>query len=109
MTTADPILLHGRELHAALALILVRVAPRELSVGELVAELRAGGFVVAGPRPTKTVSDALRSGRTRGYVIRSGRDRYRSGRIPRTTLWRMRDRLRRRVEGLLPRSYGHGR
>ncbi|HEY4376418.1 MAG TPA: hypothetical protein VGM93_04640 [Acidimicrobiales bacterium] len=62
------------------------------TVRELVAALDREGFAVAG-RPSKTISDTLRHEVAKGRVIRVARGRYARGWIPRSTEYRMRQRV----------------
>ena len=88
--------LGGRLLRYVLTIELLEAG--ELSVSALVDRLAGKGFQVAG-RPSKTVSDALRWEIGHGRVVRVGRGRYATGRIPRTTVaW-----IRRHVEALRSR------
>jgi hypothetical protein len=96
--SSDKALIYGLNLRYLLTALLLDTA-HILSVGELVAMVRAEGFVVDG-RPSKAVSDALRWEVRRGRVIRHGRGRYGAGSMPRQTKSRIRQRvaaLRRQV------------
>lgn len=84
----------GRELRALLVLQLL-AAEGSLSVGDLVAGVERAGFTFVG-RPGKVVSDALRWEVRRGRVAKTGRGRYRSGYVAKSS----RHGLRRRVERL---------
>jgi hypothetical protein len=53
-------------------------------VDELVESLTYQGFAISG-RPSKTVSDALRTDVKIGRVLRRGRGRYGPGEMPRAT------------------------
>ncbi|MGN6694728.1 MAG: hypothetical protein ACTHN0_11180 [Aquihabitans sp.] len=75
--------LSGQGLRYALSLELRRSG--ELSVRALIQRLEAAGFQIVG-RPSKTVSDALRWEIGNGRVVRVGRGRYRTDRIPRSTI-----------------------
>src|SRR3954452_16085804 len=77
----------GRDLRRLLTLYLK--AAGELTVAQLVGRLEADGYAVDG-RPSKVVSDALRWEIRWRRVTRIGRGRYRFGRIPRSTEYRMR-------------------
>lgn len=80
----------GIELRYLLTWLLCHGGP--CGVGELLDRLEAYGFDVGG-RPSKTVSDALRWEIARGRLIRSSRDWYMIGDIPRAT----EDRIHKRV------------
>ena len=87
-----PCELIGIELRSFLVLHM-RQAGGSVRVAELVAAMEAGGFAVAG-RPSKVISDSLRWEVARGRVRRLRRGVYAfTGRAPRTTLKRMKDRL----------------
>jgi len=60
-----------------------------MTVPELVREVTAAGFALEG-RPSKTVSDALRSPVARGWVRRVGRGRYAPGCMAKSTVHRLR-------------------
>lgn len=92
MPAAAPVL-HGRHLRYAL-LELLGAASRPLSVRELASGVERLGFRVHG-RDGKAISDALRWERARGRVVRTARDRYVAGVIPRSTAHRARTTLRR--------------
>ena len=62
---------------------------REVELPELVEVATRAGCRFPG-RPGKVVSDALRWEVRRGRVVRSGRGRYRAGRMPRSTEWWLR-------------------
>ena len=62
-------------------------------VVELASALQQAGFVLQG-RPTKVVSDALRTEIQRGRVVRVGWGRYESGHMPGATRRRIRNRAR---------------
>ncbi|MEM8905052.1 MAG: hypothetical protein AAGF02_15220 [Actinomycetota bacterium] len=91
MTARTAPSLRGLELRYALVLVLVD-AGRPISVAELARALERRGFRIAG-RPGKVISDALRWEVRRGRVDRVGLDRYRRGRLARSTLHRMRHRI----------------
>jgi hypothetical protein len=78
----------GRELRYRVTLVLLD-ARRPLTVRELLAALDRGGYDVAG-RPSKTVSDILRSEIRRGRVVRSARSTYVVRTIPPSTVRWMR-------------------
>ena len=89
----------GRELKGieirSFATLFMLDAGRPVRVKELVEALHDRGFAVAGRR-SKVISDGLRWEVARGRVQRLGRGLYRAtGRIPRTTLRRMRKRVER--------------
>jgi len=89
---AGPCELLGIELRSFLVLQM-RAAGGPVRVADLVDALDAGGFAVAG-RTSKVISDALRWEVARGRVRRLGRGLYcQVGRIPRSTLRRMRARV----------------
>ncbi|HEY9558195.1 MAG TPA: hypothetical protein VIR58_15770 [Acidimicrobiales bacterium] len=75
----------GRELRYTLTIVLADVR-RTLTVPELLDALNRLGMTAAG-RPAKTISDALRWEVRKGRVVQPARGRYRTGRIPRSTLW----------------------
>ncbi len=62
------------------------------SIDELAAELNSRGFAVRG-RSSKAISDALRWERGRGRVFRRGRARYGPGAMPRSTEYRIHQRV----------------
>ncbi|WP_024442540.1 MULTISPECIES: hypothetical protein [unclassified Mycobacterium] len=62
------------------------------SINELAAELDSRGFSVAG-RPSKAISDALRWEREHGRVFRRGRGRYGPASMPRSTEYRIHQRV----------------
>jgi hypothetical protein len=74
-------------------LLMQRGAP--MSVAELVVGIDTMGFQMEG-RPSKRVSDSLRSEVSRGRIRRIGRNLYTVGTIPRET----RSRIRRRVAAM---------
>jgi hypothetical protein len=78
----------GRELRYRVTLLLLE-ARRPLTVRELLAALDRAGHDVAG-RPSKTVSDILRSEIRRGRVERTARSTYAVRRIPPSTVRWMR-------------------
>lgn len=86
--------MHGMHLRWALLEVLADhrggLTTGELTTGELVRELERRGWSLEGSRPGKAVSDALRWEVRRGRVVQVGRGRYRVGRIPRTSEWRLR-------------------
>jgi hypothetical protein len=81
----------GRPLRYFLTLTLLD-ARRSMSVAELVANLERAGLTTLG-RPSKAVSDALRSEIRRGRVDHLERSRYRVRRVPESTQRYMRQLL----------------
>ena len=80
--------LHGLRLrHAALAVLLR--ARRPLLVPEVLADLSSRGYVPGGANPSKALADALAVEVRRGRAVRLRRGLYATGRIPRTTAWRI--------------------
>lgn len=74
------------------------------TISELADELESRGFAVAG-RPSKAISDALRWEREHGRVYRRGRGRYGPASMPRSTEYRIHQRvmaLRARASGQEP-------
>ena len=59
-----------------------------MTVRELIELLAYQGFTTIG-RPSKCISDALRTERVRGRVWRRGRGRYGPGSMPRSTEYRI--------------------
>ena len=88
----EPMVVRGTLLRSILLLELDEQRHRTVSVSELVDALIRRGVTVAG-RPSKVISDALRSEQTRGRVRRTGRGQYRILRLPRTSRWRARQRV----------------
>lgn len=86
----DPLILRGTDLRYALTQWLGLFGP--CTIPQLCAGLAEWGFGVAG-RPSKTVSDALRWETQRGRVIRRGRGRYDAGWMPRSTDYRITQRV----------------
>jgi len=82
----------NRELRYRLSLLLLD-AHRTMTVAELVTAMTAVGAPMQ-TRPSKAVSDALRWEVHRGRAVRLTRGRYRTGHIPRSTVWWMRDHVR---------------
>jgi hypothetical protein len=82
--------LRGIELRYALTIHLMDHG--HSSINEMIAELRAYNFSVRG-RASKAVSDALRWEIERGRVNRLGRALYGPGEVPRSTEYRIRDRV----------------
>ena len=93
--------LRGRPLRYVLAELMACVRPSAtnpggvVTVGQLVQQLKAQGFLFAG-RTSKVISDALRWEVLRGRVRRVGRGVYRLGAAPRSTM----SRIRRRAESV---------
>lgn len=89
--------LMGLELRAFLTLQMLDLGG-PVRVRDLVAAVDSHGFTVAG-RASKVISDSLRWEIVRGRVVRLGRGVYRAvGRVPRTTLRRMRQRVTNAME-----------
>jgi hypothetical protein len=82
--------LKGIELRYLLAMQLAAHGPA--TVTEMIAALDRHGFCVRG-RPSKAVSDALRWEVGRGRVRRLGRARYGPGSMPRSTEYRIHQRV----------------
>jgi len=82
--------LHGIELRYALTVHLMHHGPA--SINEMIEGLLARNFSVRG-RASKAVSDALRWEIERGRVYRLGRGRYRLAYVPRSTEYRIRQRV----------------
>lgn len=85
----------GLVLRSALVVLLAE-ARRPMTVAALCDGLVRLGLEVEG-RPSKAVSDALRWEVARGRVVRVARGSYQLGHLPRTTAWRMRQRVAARV------------
>ena len=83
-------LLRGIELRYALTMHLMHHG--HASINEMIEELRAQNFSVPG-RASKAVSDALRWEIERGRVYRLGRGLYGPGEVPRSTEYRIRQRV----------------
>jgi len=62
-----------------------------MTIKEMIAMLTEQGFTTAG-RPSKCISDALRTERARGRVWRRGRGLYGPGSMPRSTEYRIQQR-----------------
>ena len=77
----------GRDLRHAALVVLHRWGAG--SIAEVIERLGAGGFAVAGDKPNKVVSDALRHEVRRGRLQRVGWGRYAVKRLARTTSWRI--------------------
>lgn len=88
MTNA--ITLRGIELRYVLTHYLLHHG--RCSIAELAAELDSRGFAVPG-RPSKAISDALRWERERGRVYRRGRGLYGPAGMPRSTEYRIHQRV----------------
>jgi hypothetical protein len=86
----DELLLRGTNLRYALTMHLVQHGPQ--SVADLVDALDDQGFAIAG-RPSKTISDALRWEMAHGRVYRVRHGRYRPAEMPRSTEYRIRNRV----------------
>jgi len=98
-------LLGGIDLRYALTMHLMHHG--RSSVNEMIEELRAQNFSVRG-RASKAVSDALRWEIERGRVYRLGRGLYGPGEVPRSTEYRIRQRvLDLRAAARLSREGGH--
>jgi hypothetical protein len=82
--------LRGIELRYVLTMYLAQHGPATIS--EMIDVLTWHGFCVSG-RASKAVSDALRWEIERGRVYRLGRGRYRSADIPRSTEYRIHQRV----------------
>ena len=82
--------LRGIELRYMLAFHLANQGPA--TVGELIDAVKHQGFSFRG-RPSKAVSDALRWEIERGRVHRLGRSRYGPAYIPRSTEYRIHQRV----------------
>ena len=82
--------LHGIELRYVLTWHLALHGPA--TIAEMIDVLSWHGFCVSG-RASKAVSDALRWEIGRGRVYRVGRGRYRSADIPRSTEYRIHQRV----------------
>ena len=89
--------LYGLSLRAVLLLALYD-ARRPLDMAELARAVERAGFRVEG-RPSKAISDALRAELDRGRVRRVDRGVYTASRVPRATVYRMRQRVERRRRG----------
>ena len=87
--------LDGLDLRYLLTDLICRPPHRIWAVKELVAELTAAGFEL-GDRPSKAVSDHLRTEISRGRVRRHGWGAYGPGSMPDSTRRRIRNRARQR-------------
>jgi hypothetical protein len=83
--------LRGLPLRSWLAVEL-HDSPGPVSVAELTERMHQRGLQLEG-RPSKTISDALRWEVRRGRIQRLARGLYTAGRLARTTLHRMRQRI----------------
>ena len=93
--------LRGTNLRYALTLLLVQHGPQ--TIPELIDALEYQGFSIPG-RPSKTVSDALRWEQNHCRVVRMRRGKYRFWEMPRSTEYRIYQRvmeLRREAKGRL--------
>ncbi|HEY1116429.1 MAG TPA: hypothetical protein VGE43_01905 [Acidimicrobiales bacterium] len=93
---SDPSELGDVELRYVLCDLIAGAAGATCTVGELVDTIERCGFRLAG-RPSKVISDALRTEVARGRVVRVGRGRYRVGSIPGSTRRRIRKVTRHRI------------
>lgn len=84
-----PLVLQWSNLRYVLTMYLAKYGP--MTVKEMGAMLTEQGFTTAG-RPSKCISDALRTERSRGRVWRRGRGLYGPGRMPRSTEYRIHQR-----------------
>lgn len=86
----DKLLLRGTNLRYVLTVQLLRCGTQ--SVADLVDALEDQGFAIKG-RPSKAISDALRWEMAHGRVRRVRHGRYRSDEMPRSTEYRIRERV----------------
>lgn len=86
----DKLLLKGTNLRYVLTMQLFLCGP--MSVADLVDALDDQGFTTTG-RPSKTISDALRWEMAHGRVYRARHGRYRPADMPRSTEYRIRERV----------------
>ncbi|WP_052238687.1 hypothetical protein [Mycolicibacterium setense] len=86
----DKLLLRGTNLRYVLTAQLLRNGAQ--SVADLVDALGDQGFTVRG-RPSKAISDALRWEMAHGRVYRVRHGRYRPAEMPRSTEYRIRERV----------------
>ena len=91
--------LYGLDLRYLLTDLICRPPHRVWAVKELVAELHAAGFHLT-DRPSKAVSDHLRTEVSRGRVRRQGWGAYAPGSMPDSTRRRIRKRARQRRDQL---------
>lgn len=87
---SDKILLRGTNLRYVLTFHLLQYGP--LSVADLVEALEDQGFRTRS-RPSKAISDALRWEMSHGRVCRVRHGRYRPLEMPRSTEYRIRNRV----------------
>jgi hypothetical protein len=87
---SDKLLLKGIELRYVLTMQLFQLGQQ--SVADLVDALDQYGFTTKG-RPSKAVSDALRCEIAHGRVFRVRHGRYRPAWMPRSTEYRIRERV----------------
>ncbi|MHC9290998.1 hypothetical protein ACRCUN_00950 [Mycobacterium sp. LTG2003] len=87
---SDKYLLRGIELRYVLTMQLLRHGPQ--SVADLADALREQGFTTKG-RPSKAISDALRWEINHGRVHRIRYGKYRPASMPRSTEYRIRNRV----------------
>jgi len=78
----------------ALLTLAIHEARRPMSVAQLVDVVAFEGIDVDG-RPSKVISDLLRTEVAKGWVVRVGRGVYAPGRLPKSSKSRLRARLRR--------------
>ncbi|MDH6245216.1 hypothetical protein [Mycobacterium sp. OTB74] len=83
---SEPLLLERTNLRYVLTMTLS--VHGTMTVKEMAAVLMEQGFTTAG-RPSKCISDALRTERKMGRVWRRGRGQYGPGRMPRSTEYRI--------------------
>lgn len=96
--------LRGTDLRYVLTRLLEVSGPA--TIQQLIGGLAEWDFTVDG-RPSKTVSDALRWEMGYGRVWRVGRGRYRAGDMPRSTDYRIRQRVAALREEALSLRGGH--
>lgn len=87
---SDEILLRGTALRYVLTMHLFRNGPQ--TVADLVDAVNDQGFTIKG-RPSKVISDALRAEITHGRVYRVRHGRYRPASMPRSTEYRIHQRV----------------
>lgn len=87
---ADKLLLRGTNLRYVLTMQLLQHGAQ--SVADLIDALEDQGFTTAG-RPSKAISDALRWEMNHGRVYRIRHGRYRPAEMPRSTEYRIRNRV----------------
>lgn len=86
----DKLLLRGTDLRYVLTMQLLQRGTQ--SVADLVDALEDQGFTTAG-RPSKAISDALRWEMNHGRIYRIRHGRYRPAEMPRSTEYRIRNRV----------------